>query len=234
MVAVFRRELHAFFISPIAYVFIAVFLAISGYYFWGYQLYSGSSDFSNMFTAIFSIVLFLSPLLTMRVFSEERRNKTDQALITAPVSLTAIVTGKYFATVLVFLAGQMIMLAYLWIIAANTTVEYAVFFGSFIGLLLVGMALSSIGIFVSALTESQIIAAVGALAINVVLFFVNSITYITSNTVVAAICKNIAFYARYKNFTTGILDPADLVFFISVIVLFNFLTVRTLEKRRWS
>ena len=88
MIAVFRRELRAFFISPIAYVFIAVFLAISGYYFWGYQLYQGSSDFSSMFSAIFSIVLFLSPLLTMRVFSEERRNKTDQVLITAPVSLS--------------------------------------------------------------------------------------------------------------------------------------------------
>jgi ABC-2 type transport system permease protein len=103
--------------------------------------------------------------------------------------------------------------------------DYAVFFGSFIGLLLVGMALCSIGIFISSLTENQIVAAVGALAINILLFFANSVTYITNNSVFATICKNIAFYPRYQNFTTGILYPSDLVFFLSVILLFNFLTI---------
>lgn len=234
MLAVFKRELRAFYISPTAYVFIALFLAVAGYYFFGYQLYGGSASFSNLFAAVFTIVIFITPLLTMRSFSEERRNKTDQALITAPVSLTSIVLAKFLATVLVFMVAQLVLLVYLWIIAGHAQVDYAVFFGSYLGLLLATMSLVAIGIFISALTDSQIIAAVGALGVNMALYFVESLAYISSNPTVSKIASKIGIYARYESFTTGILNPADILYFVSLIVLFIFLTIRALEKRRWS
>lgn len=234
MLAILERELRAFFISPVAYVFLAVFYAISGYYFWGFQLMSGSGDFSGLFYAMFSVAVFITPLLTMRVLSEERRHRTDQALITAPVSLASIVTGKYLATVVVFLTGELVMLLYLWVVASHTTVEYGVFFGSYIGLLLLGMSLCAIGVFVSSLTESQIIAAVVSTGIGLALYLLDSLTYVTNNPTVSDIVSHISFYSRYQGFGTGLLDPSDILFFVSVIVLFNFLTARTLEKRRWS
>ncbi len=234
MLAVFKRELRAFYISPTAYVFIALFLAVAGYYFFGYQLYGGSASFSNLFAAVFTIVIFITPLLTMRSFSEERRNKTDQALITAPVSLTSIVLAKFLATVLVFMVAQLVLLVYLWIIAGHAQVDYAVFFGSYLGLLLATMSLVAIGIFISALTDSQIIAAVGALGANMALYFVESLAYISPNPTVSKIASKIGIYARYESFTTGILNPADILYFVSLIVLFIFLTIRALEKRRWS
>ncbi len=234
MIAIFKRELRAFYISPVAYVFIAFFLAIAGYYFFGYQLYSGSASFSNMFSAVFSIVIFITPLLTMRVFSEERRNKTDQALITSPVSLTSIVLGKFLATMTVFMIGQLVILLYLWIVAVRAPVDFAVFFGSYIGLLLATMSLCAIGIFISALTESQIIAAVGSLAVNIALYLVESLSYVSNNSIISTVASKIAIYARYQSFTSGILNPADIIYFVSIIVLFIFLTVRALEKRRWS
>lgn len=233
MIAIYKRELRAFFISPVAYVFLALFLAVAGYYFWGYQLYPGSGSFNNLFLAVFSIVIFITPLLTMRVYSEERRNRTDQALITAPVSLASIVAGKFLATITVFVLGQLVMLFYLWIVAARTNVDYAVFFGSYIGMLLVMMSLVSIGLFISSVTESQIIAAVGALAVSLLLYFIEPLGYISNNALLSTVASHIAFYVRYQSFTTGLLDPADIVYFVSIILLFNFLTARALERRRW-
>lgn len=103
MFAIYKRDMRSYFVTPIGYVFLAIFYAIAGYYFFGYQLYGGNADFSYLFDALFSMVIFLSPLLTMKMFSEEKRHKTDQGLMTAPVSLTGIVAGKYLAALSIFM-----------------------------------------------------------------------------------------------------------------------------------
>jgi len=234
MTAIYKREMRSYLTSPVGYVFLAVFYAISGYYFFATSLVGNTTDISYVFSNLFSIVIFLVPMLTMRLFSEERRQKTEQALFTAPVRFTGIVMGKFLACLTMYLMGMGITLVYFLVLCAFRIPDAAVFFGNFLGLGLLGAALCAIGIFISSLTESQVIAAVGSLAIGLLLLFSNSFTPVVSNQLVSKLILNLSFYEHYLDFTRGLLNLADLTFFVSITGLFLFLTVRHLERRRIS
>jgi ABC-2 type transport system permease protein len=234
MTAIYKREMRSYLTSPVGYVFLAVFYAISGYYFFATSLVGNTTDMSYVFSNLFSIVIFLVPMLTMRLFSEERRQKTEQALFTAPVRFTGIVMGKFLACLTMYLMGMGITLIYFLVLCAFRIPDAAVFFGNFLGLGLLGAALCAIGIFISSLTESQVIAAVGSLAIGLLLLFSNSFTPVVSNQLVSKLILNCSFYEHYLDFTRGLLNLADLTFFVSITALFLFLTVRHLERRRIS
>ena len=113
MAAIYKRELRSYLVTPSGYVFLAIFYMMAGYYFYGYNLMGATTDFSYLFSSLFSFAVFLTPLLTMKLFSEERRYKTDQALLTAPVSLASIVFGKFFAALTIFETAQAVTLIYL-------------------------------------------------------------------------------------------------------------------------
>lgn len=234
MTAIYKREMRSYLTSPVGYVFLAVFYAISGYYFFATSLVGNTTDMSYVFSNLFSIVIFLVPMLTMRLFSEERRQKTEQALFTAPVRFTGIVMGKFLACLTMYLMGMGITLVYFLVLCAFRIPDAAVFFGNFLGLGLLGAALCAIGIFISSLTESQVIAAVGSLAIGLLLLFSNSFTPVVSNQLVSKLILNCSFYEHYLDFTRGLLNLTDLTFFVSMTGLFLFLTVRHLERRRIS
>ena len=234
MTAIYKREMRSYLTSPVGYVFLAVFYAISGYYFFATSLVGNTTDMSYVFSNLFSIVIFLVPMLTMRLFSEERRQKTEQALFTAPVRFTGIVMGKFLACLTMYLMGMGISLIYFLVLCAFRIPDAEVFLGNFLGLGLLGAALCAIGIFISSLTESQVIAAVGSLAIGLLLLFSNSFTPVVSNQLVSKLILNCSFYEHYLDFTRGLLNLADLTFFVSMTGLFLFLTVRHLERRRIS
>mgnify|MGYP000181782795 CR=1 FL=1 len=234
MTAIYQREMRSYLTSAVGYVFLAVFYAIAGYYFFATSLVSNSTDLSYVFSNLFSIVIFLVPMLTMRLFSEERRQKTEQALFTAPVSFTGVVMGKFLACLTMYLLGMGVTLLYFLVMCAFQIPDVAVFCGNFLGLFLLGAALCAIGIFISSLTESQVIAAVGSLAIGLFLLFANSFTPVVSNQLLNKVMDAISFYDHYLSFTRGLIHLSDLTFFISVSVLFLFLTVRHLERRRIS
>ena len=234
MFAIYKRDIRSYFVTPIGYVFLAIFYAIAGYYFFGYQLYGGNADFSYLFDTLFSMVIFLSPLLTMKMFSEEKRHKTDQGLITAPVSLMGIVIGKYLSALTLFALALSVTLLYLGIVVVKAPVEVAVFLGHFIGMLLLGGALCAIGMFVSVLTESQVIAAIGTIGFGIFFTMVDSVGVMLGTPLMEKVCNYLSFYTHYQDFTTGLLNLADIVFFISIAAFFIFLTIRVLDKRRWS
>lgn len=234
MAAIYKREMHSYLTSAVGYVFLAVFFAISGYYFFATSLVSNSTDLSYVFSNLFSIVIFLVPLLTMKLFSEERKQRTEQLLFTAPVRFTGVVLGKFFASLTMYLLGMSVTLVYFLVMCAFRVPDAAIFVGNFLGLLLLGAALCAIGIFISSLTESQVIAAVGSLAIGMFLLFANSFTPVVSNQRLNKVMDAISFYDHYLSFTRGLIHLSDLTFFISVTVLFLFLTVRHLERRRIS
>ncbi|MEE0210542.1 MAG: ABC transporter permease subunit [Negativibacillus sp.] len=234
MAAIYKREMHSYLTSAVGYVFLAVFFAISGYYFFATSLVSNSTDLSYVFSNLFSIVIFLVPLLTMKLFSEERKQRTEQLLFTAPVRFTGVVLGKFFASLTMYLLGMSVTLVYFLVMCAFRVPDVAIFVGNFLGLLLLGAALCAIGIFISSLTESQVIAAVGSLAIGMFLLFANSFTPVVSNQLLNKVMDAISFYDHYLSFTRGLIHLSDLTFFISVTVLFLFLTVRHLERRRIS
>lgn len=235
MGAIFKRELKAYFTSPIAYIFIAVFYIYTATYFVNYNLYYGTADMSYVFTTAFTIMMFLLPLLTMRLFTEERRQRTDQCLLTAPVSLFSIVAGKFLSSVCVFVCGMAIYLVYILVLVSLAgSVAWATVIGNLVALLLLGASFISIGTFISATTENQVVAAILSFIINMAFYVIDMLAGIVQVEWLRNIMSALGFYTRYAEFSQGIFSIPNVVFFISVIFIFNFLTVRVLEKRRWS
>lgn len=235
MGAIFRRELKAYFTSPIAYIFIAVFYIYTSTFFASYNLYYGTTDMSTSFTSAFTIIMILLPLLTMRLFTEEKRQKTDQCLLTAPVNLFSIVMGKFFAAVCIFLCAMAIYVLYvITLVALAGSIAWATVIGNFVALLLLGASFISIGIFVSAMTENQVVAAIVSFIIIMLFYMIDIFAGNIQVEWLKTVMSSLGFYTRYYEFSTGIFSIPSLVFFISAIFIFNFLTVRALEKRRWS
>ena len=233
MFAVLKRELSAYFSSPIGYIYLAVFYVFSGYFFFG-VLYSNTTSLSNVFNGMFTIIMLLIPILTMRLMSEDLKNKTDQALLTARISWVSVVLGKFLAALIVYCLGVAITLVYGVVIAAFAPPDWTVVFGNVLGMLLLGAALIAIGMFISALTENQVIAAVGGFAVGFSLILVNSLSALISIEWLKKFVSGLSFMERYDEFTNGILDISNIFFFVSVCAVFVFFTVRVIEKRRWS
>ncbi len=234
MKAIFKREVKAYFNSLIGYIFLGAFFAASGVLFSITSLQYGSADMSNMFSMLFFVLLVLIPLLTMRTIAEDKRNKTDQCLLTAPVSMTGLVLGKYFAAFLIYMIGVAMTLIYAIVVSFFGAVAWMEVLGNVVGLTLVGAAYIAVGILISALTENQVIAAVGSFACCLALYLVSAIATLIPVQWIANIFSELSFSDRYMSFTYGIFDFSNVLFFISATVIFLFLTVRVLERRRWS
>ena len=235
MGAIFRRELKAYFTSPIAYIFIAVFYLYTGLYFVNYNLFYATADMSYTFSNVFIIMMIMLPLITMRLMSEEKRQKTDQCLLTAPVSLFSIVFGKFMAALCVFLCAMFIYIIFLIaLVSLGAVIAWPTVIGSLVGLLLLGASFISIGIFISSTTENQVVSAILSFIINMAFYLIDMIAGNISFEPAKKVMVALGFLSKYTEFSTGILNIGSLIFFISVIFVFSFLTVRVLEKRRWA
>ncbi len=234
MTAILRRELSAYFKAPIGYVFLAAAFLFSGFFFWSFSLSAGSADISNVFLGMFYVYMIFVPLLTMRLMAEDNRQKTDQLLLTAPVSLFGLVFGKFLAAYVIFLLGDVILLIYGVVLSVFTSVNWIMILGNFTALALIGAVFVSSGLFVSTLTESQMIAAIGSFALNLVMMLITTIASVIPVRVISDALLSLSIFDRYYEFTTGIFSLGNVLFFLSVTVIFLFLTVRVLEKRRWA
>ncbi|MBR3044752.1 MAG: ABC transporter permease [Oscillospiraceae bacterium] len=234
MGAIFRREFGAYFTSSIAYIFLAVFWIFSGYFFFAGCLAPATTDMSRMFQSMFLIVIFLIPILTMRLFSEEKKQKTEQGLLTAPVSLGEIVFGKYFAALALYTIALLMPFVYALILSGFGTVEWGMVFANFLALFLLGAAFIAVGGLVSALTENQIAAAVLSFIALMVLYMIDVINGYISIGFVNKVLDALSFYRKYYAITCGLFNVSTIVFYVSVAVVFNYLTIRVFERRRWS
>ena len=234
MFAIFKRELKAYFTSPLGYVFLAIFYAFSGLFFYIFSLSVGSTDISSVFLMMFIVLMVFVPLLTMRRLSEYKKQKTDQLILTAPVSLLSIVMGKFLAAYAIFAIGVAVMPVYGFVMSTFATVSWLPIWGNTVGLLLLGGIFVSIGLFISSLTENQMIAAIGGFFINLMILLMNTLKSALPNGFLQDVLSSISVYSRYSEITNGIFSLSSLIFFVSVIFIFLFLTVRVLEKRRWA
>jgi len=183
---------------------------------------------------MFPIVLFLVPVLTMRLLSEERRTKTDQTLLTSPVSRFGIVVSKYLAALCVYalaISGTLVMAIVLQIYSRP---DWSVVFGNFTGLFLMGAALIAVCLFISSLTENQVISAVGGFGASLLLILLDALYFVVNNRALRQVFRHMSFNDRYRGFTIGVVGFADVIFFISVAVCFLLFTVIVLERRRWN
>ena len=288
MAAVYRRELKSYFQSMTGYVFIAFMVLFIGIYFMAYNMMSGYPYFSYTLSGMVTIIMIGIPVLTMRSFADDRKTKTDQLLLTSPVSVGKIVLGKYLSMVTVFAVPVVLSCLCPLIIKMNGTAHLKADYAAILAFFLLGCVYIAIGMFISSLTESQIIAAVGTFGIILLLllwpnlvgflpttalgsligFFllwslaVLIVNRITSHTGLAVILEavgiivmvglylikkglfdraltnvmeKVAITGVFQNFATHyIFELGGLVTYISIIFLLVFLTVQSIEKRRWS
>lgn len=234
MLAVFKRDLRAYFTSPIGYVFIAIFLVLANLFFYIYNILSQSSDLTNLFANLLFLLSFIIPILTMRLFSEELRQKTDQLLLTAPVSIGGIVVGKYLACLTVFVIAMLCTLTWPLIIAMFGHPALYTTIGNYAGLLFAVAAFIAIGMFISALTESQIVAAIITFAVYLALYMLSNLASSITNDALREVISWISVFSRYSHFRIGLFALDDIVYYVSLTGIFLFLTGRVLEKKRWA
>ena len=234
MVAILKRELSSYFNSAVAYVVMAVYFLFSGLFFSMICIENDTSSLSYVFGNMFIIILFIIPIITMKSFSEEKRQRTDQALLTSPTSLFELVMGKFLGALILFAICSLIFVVYALVISFFTSPDWAVVLCTVLGLLLLGSALIAIDIFISVLTESMIISAVAGMGVGLLIYMLSNLSSNITVDWIATIVKKIDFLTYYTNFTYGMLNLTDIIFFLSVTGLFLFFTARVLEKRRWS
>jgi ABC-2 type transport system permease protein len=234
MLAVYKREMQAYFTSPLVYVYMGAYLLITGVFFSMDNLLGVSSDLSYFFGDIQFITIILLPILTMRLFTDERRNKTDQLLITSPLSVWDIVLGKYFAACSVFFLTLCITAIYMGIIAYYGTLAVASMFANYLGLFLLGAGVIAIGVMISAMTESQIIACVATVGAALLLQMLQYLRQIIPIPYVPTIIGWLSIYERVNVFASNMLSLSAIVYMISFCGVFVFLAMRVIEKRRWS
>ena len=287
MLAIYKKELKSYLTSMQGYVFMAFIMLVLGIYFTAYNLNYASPDFGTTLNSVTFVFLIITPILTMRILAEEKRNKTDQLLFTSPVPIWKIVFGKYLGMVTIYLIPVVITLFYPLILAKYGTVSYPMTLTAIVGFFFLGCANIAVGLFLSSITESQVIAAVLTFVVLVCSFVMNGIESFFSQTAMASmlafavlavliamvvyqmtkdniltgitgvvllgavviiyIVKSslyegaiqklldlLAIANHFDNFVGGILDFSGIVYMLSVICIFIFLTVQSIQKRRWS
>lgn len=287
MIAILKRELKAYFLTPIGYIYMALFLLVGGILFAFGNLNTHSSSYSGFLGSILFMFLLATPVLTMRLFTDETRLKTDQLLLTSPVRITEIVMGKYLAALIVFTITLVITIFYAILISVYGDLDVSKTVGGYIGFFLIGCAFISIGMFVSATTENQVVAAIITFAALLLAYIMDAIQsgvpstqqsgiifaaiialsvaawiyfstrnliitgvviaigaivivllYVFNKTVYIGFIGNVlawfSLMSRYQNFTSGLLKISSIIYYLSFSAFFIFLTVRLIERRRWS
>ena len=232
MCAIYKKELRAYLTSMTGYIFMAVLLAVTSLYYVANCLVGGYPVFGAVLSSVYFVLLIIVPVLTMRSMAEEKRQKTDQLLMTAPVSLWKIVLGKYLAMVTIFLIPMAILCLYPLILLQFGSVSLPMAYTAILGDTLFGAACLGIGLFLSALTESQVIAAVLTFG---VLFFLNMASGIANvigaSGVLASVLNALCIYQPFINFVQGIFDLSGVLYYVTVIILSLFLTVQLMQKK---
>ena len=239
MLAIFKREMRSYFTTSIGYIFLASALIISAVIFSISTIFSQTADTSVYFSGLVFVLMIFIPILTMNSFSEEKRTKTEQLLLTAPVSTIQMVLGKFFSAftmLAIFLASSCVFILPLNSFVAEDASgpNGALVIGNIMALLLVGMCFIAIGIFISSLTENQFAAIVITILVLLLLFVINLFNSLIDVYAIRVILDWLSIYARYTSFTNGIFDIGALIYYISLAGVFLFLTVRVFESRKYN
>lgn len=233
MLAIFKREMHGYFTGVIGYVFLVIFLAVGGGIFAYSTLYSMQGSANTWSTVMLFMCAIVLPILTMKSFSEERKTKTEQLFMTAPVSIFSVVFGKFLASFVMFAGVLVLNSLYFFLLIPYTQFKFAVFLGQVVGLLLVGTLFITIGLFVSSLTENQLSAAIGSIAIIAALIGISLLaSLVPQNYWIRYIINGLSVLSRFSVFSSGYFDVASLFYFLSISAVFLYLTWRVYDRRR--
>ena len=234
MAAIYKKEIKTFFRTPVGYVFMAIFLAASGFLFSLSCLHARTSDVSGYFAMLMFAYVILIPLLTMKSFAEERRMGTEQLLLTSPVSLVKLVAAKFLACFTLFVMTLAASALYFIPLGVYGEPNGGRIVGCLIGVTLIATCFIAIGLFVSSLTQNQFVAALGTIGILTFLLAVGLLESYVDSGFLRSVIGWISIYSRFSYFTYGLFDVASAIYYISIAFIFLFLTVRVYEKRRYA
>ncbi len=248
MFAIFKKELRAYFISPVGYVYTGLFLAASALFCAMTTLQQASYNTSSYFQYMIFSFIVVVPLLTMRSFSEERKSRTEQLLLTAPVSITGMVLGKYLAALTLFVSTIIVSCINFFPLVSYAIVEQSQatdatlhvgpeggqIVGCVLGMILIGAACIAVGVFISSLTENQLSAAVITVASIAFMLLVGVFNEHIGSVFIRTVLDWVSMLSRFDRFVYGLFDFSALLYYVSFVGVFLFLTVRIYEKRRWG
>ena len=234
MLAIWKREVQAYFFQPIAYVLIGLFFLVSSIFFTLGTVASGYAELNFLLQNITFVLIFIIPILTMRILTEDRKNGTEILLVTSPASVTQIVMGKFLASFTVFFvmfSSTLLYTVILYLLGGKP--EVPMLLGGYIGLFLLGACFTAVGVFASSLTESQIVSAIISFVFLLVINLIDSIAGFLGG-FAAKVLNMFSLLSRYKDLNNGIFDITSIIYYLSFTAVFIFLTTRVIDKRRWS
>lgn len=223
MWAIIKKEVKSYFLSPIGYVFIGLFLAMCSVFFYLDVAYYGSLQFENMFYSASTILTFIVPILTMRMFAEERKTGTEMLLYTSPRSITSIVLGKFFASMIVIIITEICTLFYLAILYCFGTPHIQTVLVTLLGFFMLSMAYISFGMFASSITENQIIAGVVTIGFFIITWFLPNFSEILTP---------LSLINMFNKFPSGLIAIQEIVTYITFTIFFVILTIIVLQRRK--
>ena len=223
MLAIIKKELKSYLLSPVGYIFIGLFLLIFSIFFYISIFQSRIINFEYLFYNGATILTFVTPVLTMRMFSEERKNGTEQLLLTSPRSITSIVLGKFIAATIIMLITELCTLMYFVILDyfGNPSLEVAI--STLLGFFLLSLAYISFGMFASSITENQIVASVLAIGVFLAMWFLPNIV---------SILEVFSLIYKFESFPSGMVSVSEIITFVSFTLLFILLTIIVLQRRK--
>jgi ABC-2 type transport system permease protein len=249
--ALYKKEMRVYFTSPIAYAVFAVFTIVVGFFFFAvfnyYQLISQQAAMNPMaardlsvtegvlrplFQNISVIMLFMLPIVTMRLFAEEKRSGSIELLLTYPIRDGEVLLGKYLAALSVMIGMLALTLAYPAMVASAAQLEWGTLLTGYLGLILQGAAFIAIGIMISSLTENQIVAALATFG-TLLMFWVVSWAAESAPMGLRQVLSHLSITEHFETFAKGVIDTKDLIYYLNLTIVSLFLTLRSLESKRW-
>lgn len=223
MIAIIKKELKSYLLSPIGYIFIGLFLLIFSVFFMVSIFTSRVINFEYLFYNGATILTFVTPILTMRMFAEERKNGTEQLLLTSPRGITSIVLGKFLAAGIIILITEVLTFMYFIILDYFGNPSLLVALSTLFGFFLLSLAYISFGMFASSITENQIVASVITIGAFMAIWFLPSLV---------PVLDVFSLIAKFENFPTGLISVSEIITFVTFALLFILLTIITLQRRK--
>tara|TARA_Y100000590_G_scaffold15958_5_gene19324 strand:+ start:12415 stop:13128 length:714 start_codon:yes stop_codon:yes gene_type:complete len=231
---VFRREMQGYFNSPMAYIFLVIFAVVSGYFFTNTFFLFGQSDLRVLFDIVPLVFLFFIPAVSMGLIARENNIGTMETISTLPLNTYEFVVGKFLAGLCLILLGLAVTLIHFFtLMSVGTNVDYGAIFSGYLGLALMGATYTAIGTYASSVTENQVVAFIIGVFLVLVFFMLDKTLVFVPHTL-AGVLQFLAVDYHLSNISRGVIDSRNLIYFFSMIGFFIFLTIQTLEVRRWK
>ena len=233
VIPIFRRELFAYFYSPMAYIVISVFLIFTGWFFTSQLFLANDSSLRTVFSTIPFIFIFFAPAITMRLLTDERRSGTIELLVTMPLSDIDIVLGKYFASLGLLVVALVFTLPYAITIVVLGKPDAGMLVTGYVGLVLMGASYLAVGVFASTVSKNQVVSFIIAFMIIFALFLLDKFLAVMPSYLVPLL-QYLSIDYHYNNIGRGVIDSRDVVYYLSLIVFMLALAKLSIESRKWS